>query len=88
MFVLRVPLADVLMETFLQAGKIAQVLVQYTVKLIVSAWFEARSNPDQVIDQVTKNPRSFVFAAPMTSLPGVGGVPSSLFQHRTIQYSK
>jgi hypothetical protein len=34
------------------AGKIAQVIVQYTVKLIVNAWFDARSNPDQVIDQV------------------------------------
>lgn len=45
--------------TFLQAGKIAQVLVQYTVKLIVGAWFDARSNPDQVIDQVTKSPRSW-----------------------------
>jgi hypothetical protein len=40
------------------AGKIAQVLVQYTVKLIVNAWFDARSNPDQVIDQVTKKPCS------------------------------
>ncbi|KAF8273017.1 Het-C-domain-containing protein [Lactarius quietus] len=34
------------------AGKIAQVVVQYTVKLIVDAWFDTRSNPDRVIDQV------------------------------------
>ncbi|KAI9462276.1 heterokaryon incompatibility protein Het-C-domain-containing protein [Lactarius psammicola] len=34
------------------AGKIAQVVVQYTVKLVVNAWSDNRSNPDRVIDQV------------------------------------
>lgn len=34
------------------AGKIAQVVVQYAVKLIVKAWSDNRSNPDRVIDQV------------------------------------
>ncbi|KAI1794001.1 Het-C-domain-containing protein [Ganoderma leucocontextum] len=33
------------------AGKIAQVVVQNTVRLLVPAWFD-NSNPDQVIDQI------------------------------------
>ncbi|KAA1471379.1 Het-C-domain-containing protein [Dentipellis sp. KUC8613] len=34
------------------AGKIAQVVVQHTVQLIVQAWFDDRSNPDEVIDRI------------------------------------
>ncbi|KAI0274933.1 heterokaryon incompatibility Het-C [Gloeopeniophorella convolvens] len=36
------------------AGKVAQVVVQHSVKSIVNAWFD-RSNPDQVIDQVLES---------------------------------
>ncbi|KAH9004156.1 Het-C-domain-containing protein [Lactarius hatsudake] len=32
------------------AGKIAQVVVQYAVKLIVKAWSDNRSNPDRVLE--------------------------------------
>ncbi|KAH9178845.1 Het-C-domain-containing protein [Lactarius sanguifluus] len=34
------------------AGKIAQVVVQYTVKLIVNAWSDDQSDPNGVINQV------------------------------------
>ncbi|TFY71829.1 hypothetical protein EVG20_g1176 [Dentipellis fragilis] len=34
------------------AGKIAQVVVQHSVQLVVQAWFDDRSNPDQVIDRI------------------------------------
>lgn len=35
-----------------QAGRVAQVMVQYTVKLIVQAWCDDRVNPDEIISQV------------------------------------
>jgi len=40
------------MESFSQAGKIAQIVVQYSVKLVVQAWFDNRVNPslDQVLE--------------------------------------
>ncbi|KAJ3526869.1 hypothetical protein NM688_g8205 [Phlebia brevispora] len=34
------------------AGKIAQVVVRYSVQLIVEAWFDDRINPDEVIDRI------------------------------------
>ncbi|KAL4251519.1 von Willebrand factor A domain-containing protein 7 [Abortiporus biennis] len=34
------------------AGKIAQLVVQYSVKLIVDAWFNDNVDPDQVINQI------------------------------------
>jgi len=35
-----------------QAGRVAQVMVQYAVKLIVQAWDDDRVNPDETISQV------------------------------------
>jgi len=34
------------------AGKIAQIVVQHTVNLVVNAWFDDRRNPDQTIDMI------------------------------------
>jgi hypothetical protein len=40
------------MKPPLQAGRVAQVVVQYSVKLVVQAWFDNRVNPDETISQV------------------------------------
>jgi len=45
------------------AGKIAQVLIQYTTKLIVEAWFDYNSNPDRVIDKVCTSLRAMSMIA-------------------------
>ena len=45
-------LANDLTKTPSQAGKVAQVMVQHTVKLVVHAWFDNRVNPDEIISQV------------------------------------
>jgi len=47
-----------LTETLSQAGKVAQIVVQHSVNVVVQAWSDDRANPDQVIDQVTRDLRN------------------------------
>ncbi|KAK7686586.1 hypothetical protein QCA50_010186 [Cerrena zonata] len=37
------------------AGKIAQIVVQYSVNLIVEAWFDDNSDPNRIIDQILES---------------------------------
>ena len=52
-------------------------------------WFDNQLSPDLAIDQVTMySPDSCLIDFGQVLEAGARGVPSSLFQHRTIQYSK
>ena len=44
--------ANGLTKALSKAGRVAQVMVQYAVKLVVQAWCDDQVNPDETISQV------------------------------------
>jgi len=44
--------ANGLTKALSKAGRVAQVMVQYAVNLVVQAWCDDRDNPDETISQV------------------------------------